>query len=67
MLQAGRSPVSIPDDVIGFVYWPNPFNRSMALGSTERLREMSPRNLSWGKGRPACKSDHLTAVCEPTV
>jgi hypothetical protein len=22
---------------------------------------------SWGKGRPACKADNLTAICEPIV
>jgi hypothetical protein len=28
---------------------------------------MSTRNLPGGKGRPACKADNLTAICEPTV
>jgi hypothetical protein len=31
----------------------------MALGSTQPLTEMSTRNLPWGKGRPAIKSDNL--------
>jgi hypothetical protein len=39
---------SIPDGVIGFFYWHNPFGRTMALGSTQPLTEMSTRNLSWG-------------------
>jgi hypothetical protein len=39
----------------------------MALGSTQPLTEMSTRNLSEGKGRPARKADNLTAICEPTV
>jgi hypothetical protein len=28
---------------------------------------MSTRNLSGGKGRPACKVDNLIAICEPVV
>jgi hypothetical protein len=39
----------------------------MALGSTQPATEMSTRNLPGGKGRPACKADNLTAICEPTV
>jgi hypothetical protein len=63
---------SIPDEVIGlfFVNLPNPPSRNMALRSTLPLMEMSTRNLpGWrgGKGRPACKADNLTAICEPTV
>jgi hypothetical protein len=38
----------------------------MALGSTQRLTEVSTMNLTGGKGRPARKAD-LTAICEPTV
>jgi hypothetical protein len=41
-------------------------SRIMPLGSTHPLREISTRNLSGGKGRPARKAD-LTAICEPTV
>jgi hypothetical protein len=44
---------SIPDDVIGFFDWPNPSSCTMALGSTQPLRETSTRNLPGGKGRPA--------------
>jgi hypothetical protein len=39
----------------------------MALGSTQRLTEMSTRNLPGGKGRPARKDDNFTAICEPVV
>jgi hypothetical protein len=39
----------------------------MALGSTQPLREMSTRNFSGGKGRPARKADTLTVICEPIV
>jgi hypothetical protein len=45
----------------------NPTNRTMALGSTQSLTEMSTRNLPAGKGRPARKADNLTAICEPIV
>jgi hypothetical protein len=45
----------------------NPSSRTMALGSTQPLTEMSTRNLPGGKGRPAREAGHLTAICEPTV
>jgi hypothetical protein len=37
----------------------------MALGSTQPLTEMSTRNLTGGKGRPARKADSFTAIYEP--
>jgi hypothetical protein len=49
----------------------------MVLGSIQLFTEMSTKNLlgvrneyqeySWGKARPACKADNLTAICEPIV
>ena len=40
---------SIPDGVTGFFFqWHNPSGRTMALGSTQPLTEMSTRNVSWG-------------------
>jgi hypothetical protein len=39
----------------------------MALASTQPLTEMSTRNLPGGKGRPAGKTDNITAICEPIV
>jgi hypothetical protein len=39
----------------------------MALGSTERLTEMSIRNVPGGKGWQARKADNLTATREPAV
>jgi hypothetical protein len=39
---------SIPDGVIGSFYWHNPSGRTMALGSTQPLTEMSTRYISWG-------------------
>ena len=37
----------IPDGVIGIFHWHNPSGRTMALGSTQHLTEMSTRNISW--------------------
>jgi hypothetical protein len=58
---------SIPDVVTGFISLLNPSSRTMALGSTQPLAEMSTKNLAEGKGRPARKADNLTAICEPIV
>jgi hypothetical protein len=41
---------SISDEVIGFFNWPTPSSRTMALGLTEPLTEMSTRNLPGVKG-----------------
>ena len=38
----------IPDGVIGILHWHNPSDRTMALGSTQALTEMSTRSISWG-------------------
>jgi hypothetical protein len=58
---------SIPDVLIGFFNLPNPSNRTMALGLTQSVTEMSIRYISGSKGRAAHKADNLTAICEPTV
>jgi hypothetical protein len=42
-------------------------SRTIALGSTQLLIEISTRNLSGGDGRPARKADNLTAICELIV
>jgi hypothetical protein len=39
---------SIPDGVIEIFHSHNRFGRTMALGSTQPLTEMSTRNISWG-------------------
>jgi hypothetical protein len=39
---------SIPNDVIGIFHWHNPSGRTMALGSTQPLTEMSTKIISWG-------------------
>jgi hypothetical protein len=66
MLQAGRSPVRVPDEV-DFFNLPNPSNLTMALGSTQPLTEMSTKNFPVGKKLPARKADNLAAICEPNV
>jgi hypothetical protein len=66
MLQAGRSSVRVPDEV-DFFNLPNPSSRTMGLGSTQRLTEMSTRNLPGGKMRPASKAANLAAIYEPNV
>jgi hypothetical protein len=58
MLQTGRSPVRIPDEVY-FFDSPNPSSRTVALGSTQPLTEASTRNLPGGKKRPARSADNL--------
>ena len=44
---------SIPDSVIGIFRCHNPTGRTVALGSTQPLSEMSTRNISWGGGLKA--------------
>jgi hypothetical protein len=66
MLQAGMSPVRVPDEV-DFFNLPNHFSRIMALGSTQPLTEMSTKNLPGGKKRPGPRADNLAAICEPNV
>jgi hypothetical protein len=68
MLQDGRSRVRVPMRLLDFFFnLPNPSRRTMALGSTQPLSEISTRNLPGGKGRPARKADSLTAICEQIV
>jgi hypothetical protein len=51
MLQSWEVADSIPDEVIGYLSWPNPTIHTVALGSTKSLAEMSTRNLPAGKRR----------------
>jgi hypothetical protein len=52
MLQAGRSPVQVPDKV-DFINLPNPSSRTMALGWTQPLTKMSIINFPGRKKLPA--------------
>jgi hypothetical protein len=47
-----------------FIIWPNPSSRTMAVGSTQPLTEMSTRNRPGCKMRPVRRADNLTAICE---
>jgi hypothetical protein len=52
------------DGVIGIIHWHNPSGRSVALGSTQPLTEMSTRNTSWGgKGGRCVGLTNLTRSC----
>jgi hypothetical protein len=66
MLQAGRSPGRVPNEV-DFFNLPNPSSCTMALETTQPLTEMSTRKLPGGKKRPALRADNLAAICEPNV
>jgi hypothetical protein len=66
MLQAGSSPVRVPDEV-DFFNLPNPSSRTMALVSTQPLTEMSTRNLPGGKKRPAGTADNFATISEANV
>jgi hypothetical protein len=39
----------------------------MVMGSTQRVTEMSTRDLPEGKGQPARKAENHTAIYEPIV
>ena len=54
--------VSIPDGVIGIFHWYNPSERTTALGSTQPLKEISTRRISWGKGG-RCSLTNLPPLC----
>jgi hypothetical protein len=65
-LQTGRSRVRFSgfSGVSGIFHWHNPFGRTMALGSTQPLREMSTRNISWGvKAAGAYGRQPTTFMC----
>jgi hypothetical protein len=63
MLQAGSSPVRVSDEE-NFFNLPNPSSRTMSLGSTQPLTEMSSRNLPT---RPARRANNRAAICEPNI
>ena len=55
---------SIPDGVTGNFHWHNPSGRTMAVGVTQPLTEMSTRNISWGgKGGRCVRLTNLPPPC----
>ena len=54
---------SIPDGAIGIFLWHNPSDRTMALGSTQSLTEMSTRRISWGKSGRCVRLTTLPPFC----
>jgi hypothetical protein len=54
---------SIPDGVIGTFHWHNPSDRTMVLGSTQPLTEMSTRSLPGGKGGRCVGLTTLPSSC----
>ena len=54
---------SIPDGVIGIFLCYNPSDRTMALGSTQPLTEMSTRSISWGTGGRCVRLTTLPPSC----
>jgi hypothetical protein len=68
MIQAERSPVPVPDRGIFFFFnLLNPSSRTMAMGSTQPLKEISTRKFPGGKKRSAHRADNLAAICEQNV
>jgi hypothetical protein len=67
MLQAGRPRVRVSIRSSDFFNLPNLPSRTMALGWTQTITEMSTRNLPGGKRRQARKVDNHMAICEPIV
>jgi hypothetical protein len=67
MLQAGRSRVRFQLRSLDLFNLLRPSSRTLALGSTQPLTDMSSRNFPGGRGRPECKADNLTAICESIV
>jgi hypothetical protein len=51
----------------GFLNVPNPASRTMAVGPTQPLTEMSTKNLPGGKKRPAPRADNLAPIYKPNV
>jgi hypothetical protein len=61
MLQAGRSPFQVLDDV-DYFNLPNSSSCIMILMSTQPLTGMSTRNLPGGKKRQAHRADNRAAI-----
>ena len=59
---------SIPDGTIGIFNRLNPSGRTMALGLTQPLTEMTTRNIFWEVRQPVLMADNLgTFMCRPST
>jgi hypothetical protein len=58
---------SIPGETIEILNWPKPSSRTIALGSTQPLTEISTKNLPGGKGWPVRKAGNLTTLWASTA
>jgi hypothetical protein len=59
----------LTDEVIGFfsLNLHNPPSRTLALGLTQPVTELSTRNFPGNKVRPVCNASDTAAICEPNV
>jgi len=56
--------IYIPDGVIGIFHQHNPSGRIVALGSTQHVKEIGTRNISWGsKGGRCVRLTTLSLLC----
>jgi hypothetical protein len=67
MLKDDRSQVQFPMSSLDFSSLHNRFSRTMALGFTQPVTEMSTKNLPGNKGWPANKAGNHSAICEQIV
>jgi hypothetical protein len=58
---------SIPDGLVGIFYWRNPSGRTMVLGLTHPLTEISTRNISLGVKAAAAQGWQPYHLLVPTV
>jgi hypothetical protein len=69
-MQAGRPRVRVPMRSLNCFKLPNSSSRTMALGLTQPLTEMSTRNHKMfleSRARPMRKADNFTVICEQIV
>jgi len=67
VLQTGRSRVRFSMVSLKIFRWHNPSGRTMALGLTQPLTEMSSRNISWGVKAAGAKGWQRYYLHVPTV
>jgi hypothetical protein len=62
-----RKVADFSPDEVDFFSLPNSSSRTVALGSTQPVTEMSVGIFLVGKGWLVHKADNLTAICDPIV